>query len=41
MSHAKAIEVIQNSPGQFDPTLVSALSLCGREWEHIYRDVCE
>ncbi|HTU17091.1 MAG TPA: protein kinase [Gemmataceae bacterium] len=41
MSHEKAIEVISNSPGQFDPTLVSALSQCAGEWEHIYRDVCE
>jgi putative two-component system response regulator len=41
MTHAKAVEVIQNSPGQFDPTLVSALSLCASQWEHIYRDVGE
>jgi response regulator RpfG family c-di-GMP phosphodiesterase len=41
MTHEKAIEVITDSPGQFDPTLVSALSLCASEWERIYRDICE
>jgi response regulator RpfG family c-di-GMP phosphodiesterase/serine/threonine protein kinase len=41
MSHAVAIEVMQHSPGQFDPTLLAALSLCANEWENIYRDVGE
>jgi putative two-component system response regulator len=41
MPHDQAIEVIANSPGQFDPTLVSGLSLCASEWERIYRDICE
>jgi response regulator RpfG family c-di-GMP phosphodiesterase len=41
MPHAQAIEVIQHSPGQFDPTLLTALSHCAGEWEHIYRDICE
>ena len=41
MSHDRAIEVIQNSTGQFDPTLLSALTLCASAWEHIYRDICE
>jgi response regulator RpfG family c-di-GMP phosphodiesterase/serine/threonine protein kinase len=41
MSHDEAIEVIQHSPGQFDPTLLEALSQCSHEWENIYRDVCE
>lgn len=41
MSHGQAIEVIQHSPGQFDPTLLEALSQCTDEWENIYRDVCE
>lgn len=41
MTHDKALEVIANSHGQFDPTLVSALSLCASEWERIYRDICE
>jgi putative two-component system response regulator len=41
MSHEQAIEVIQNSPGQFDPTLLAALPLCADNWESIYRDVCE
>jgi response regulator RpfG family c-di-GMP phosphodiesterase len=41
MSHVEAIEVIKSSPGQFDPTLVTALSLCADEWENIYRDICE
>jgi hypothetical protein len=29
------------STGQFDPTLLDALTRCGREWEQIYRDICE
>jgi response regulator RpfG family c-di-GMP phosphodiesterase len=41
MPHDKAIEVMQNSPGQFEPTLIEALSKCAGEWEHIYRDICE
>lgn len=41
MTHAQAFEVIYNSPGQFDPTLVTALKECADEWENIYRDVCE
>ncbi len=41
MSHAQAIEEIHNSRGQFDPTLLAVLPLCGDDWENIYRDVCE
>ncbi len=41
MSHVQAIEVIRNSPGQFDPTLLTGLSACADEWENIYRDICE
>jgi response regulator RpfG family c-di-GMP phosphodiesterase/serine/threonine protein kinase len=41
MPHAQALEVIHNSPGQFDPTLLAALSVCADDWENIYRDVCE
>lgn len=41
LSQDQAIAVIHNSPGQFDPTLLEALSLCAGEWENIYRDVCE
>lgn len=41
MAHVQAIEVIQNSPGQFDPTLLEALSHCAGEWERIYRDIGE
>jgi putative two-component system response regulator len=41
LSHVQAIEVINNSPGQFDPTLLAALPLCADDWENIYRDICE
>ncbi|HTU23259.1 MAG TPA: protein kinase [Gemmataceae bacterium] len=41
MSHIEALEVIHRSQGQFDPTLLEALSHCDHEWENIYRDVCE
>jgi serine/threonine protein kinase len=41
MSHDRAIEVMHNSPGQFDPTLLTALTGCADEWERIYRDICE
>jgi response regulator RpfG family c-di-GMP phosphodiesterase len=41
MSHAQALEVIRHSPGQFDPTLLTALTDCADEWESIYRDICE
>jgi response regulator RpfG family c-di-GMP phosphodiesterase len=41
LSHDQAIEMINNSPGQFDPTLLAALPLCADDWENIYRDVCE
>jgi cyclic di-GMP phosphodiesterase len=41
MSHVQAIEEIHNSRGQFDPTLLAVLPLCGDDWENIYRDVCE
>jgi response regulator RpfG family c-di-GMP phosphodiesterase/serine/threonine protein kinase len=41
MSHAQAMEIIHKSQGQFDPTLLSGLSICSDEWESIYRDICE
>jgi response regulator RpfG family c-di-GMP phosphodiesterase len=41
MSHAEALEVMHHSPGQFDPSLLTALSQCSDEWESIYRDFCE
>jgi putative two-component system response regulator len=41
MSHQQAIQVLHNSPGQFDPTLLTALSACQDEFERIYRDICE
>lgn len=41
MSHCKAIEIIHDSPGQFDPALLEALACCADEWESIYRDVYE
>jgi putative two-component system response regulator len=41
MSHEKAIQVIQQSPGQFDPTLLTALAACAEEFAAIYRDICE
>ncbi len=41
MSHERAIEVLHNSPGQFDPTLLTALKGCAEEWERIYRDIRE
>ena len=41
MSHAQAIQVIHDSQGQFDPTLLAVLPLCSDDWENIYRDVCE
>jgi response regulator RpfG family c-di-GMP phosphodiesterase len=41
MPHEQAVEVIQNSPGQFDPTLLTALANCAAEWERIHRDIGE
>jgi putative two-component system response regulator len=41
MSHEKAIHILHNSPGQFDPTLLAALSACADDFERIYRDICE
>jgi len=41
MSHERAIEVLYNSPGQFDPTLLTALKECAEEWECVYRDIRE
>jgi response regulator RpfG family c-di-GMP phosphodiesterase len=41
MSHERALDVLNNSPGQFDPTLLTALADCAGEWEAIYRDICE
>ncbi len=41
MPHEKAIYILHNSPGQFDPTLLTALSVCAEEFERIYRDICE
>jgi response regulator RpfG family c-di-GMP phosphodiesterase/tRNA A-37 threonylcarbamoyl transferase component Bud32 len=41
MSHAEAVRILFHSPGQFDPTLLAALTQCAQDWEHIYSDVCE
>jgi response regulator RpfG family c-di-GMP phosphodiesterase/serine/threonine protein kinase len=41
MPHLQAIEMIHNSPGQFDPSLLATLPLCADDWESIYRDVGE
>jgi response regulator RpfG family c-di-GMP phosphodiesterase len=41
MSHEQAIEVLHNSPGQFDPTLLTALKGCAEDWERIYHDIRE
>jgi response regulator RpfG family c-di-GMP phosphodiesterase/tRNA A-37 threonylcarbamoyl transferase component Bud32 len=42
MSHMSAIRLMcDRSPGQFDPTLVAALSRCHVEFERIYREIAE
>jgi response regulator RpfG family c-di-GMP phosphodiesterase/serine/threonine protein kinase len=41
MPHAEAARVLFESQGQFDPSLLTALSRCIGEWERIYRDICE
>jgi response regulator RpfG family c-di-GMP phosphodiesterase/serine/threonine protein kinase len=42
MSHAEAVATIRHrSPGQFDPTLLTALAACQAEFERVFRDVCE
>jgi putative two-component system response regulator len=42
MSHAEAVEtILRRSTGQFDPSLLAALSACHPEFERIFRDVCE
>ena len=41
MPHDKAMHILQNSPGQFDPTLLTALAACAGEFERIYRDIGE
>ncbi len=41
MTHEQALDVLNNSPGQFDPSLLAALADCAGEWECIYRDICE
>jgi HD-GYP domain-containing protein (c-di-GMP phosphodiesterase class II) len=42
MSHAEAVEtILRHSPGQFDPSLLVALSACQAEFERVFRDVCE
>ncbi len=41
MIHAAAMHVLLSTDGQFDPNLVRALARCDREWERVYRDVCE
>ena len=41
MSHEQALDVLNNSPGQFDPSLLAALAACAGDWECIYRDICE
>jgi len=41
MPHVQAIDVLRNSPGQFDPILLLALLECEDEFERIYRDICE
>jgi response regulator RpfG family c-di-GMP phosphodiesterase/serine/threonine protein kinase len=40
MSHAEAVHVIlEQSPGQFDPSLLEAFRHCHAEFERIYRDI--
>jgi putative two-component system response regulator len=41
MSHERAIRVLLESAGQFDPSLVAALQRCAGEWERIYATVAE
>jgi response regulator RpfG family c-di-GMP phosphodiesterase len=42
MSHAEAVEtIVRRSPGQFDPSLLTALTACQAEFERVFRDVCE
>jgi response regulator RpfG family c-di-GMP phosphodiesterase len=41
LAHDAAVDVLFDSPGQFDPTLLEALARCEGQWEHIYRDVAE
>jgi response regulator RpfG family c-di-GMP phosphodiesterase/tRNA A-37 threonylcarbamoyl transferase component Bud32 len=42
MSHASAIRLmIDRSQGQFDPTLIEALSRCDAEFERIYGEIAE
>ncbi len=42
MTHQEAIEtIVQRSPGQFDPSLLTALTACEAEFERVFRDVCE
>ena len=41
MPHAKAIEILLDSPGQFEPMLLTALHECAGEWERTFRDTCE
>jgi putative two-component system response regulator len=42
LSHGNAVEVIlEQSPGQFDPSLVQAFAACHREFERIFRDITE
>jgi response regulator RpfG family c-di-GMP phosphodiesterase/serine/threonine protein kinase len=42
MSHVSAIRLmIERSEGQFDPSLVAALSRCHTEFERIYREIAE
>jgi putative two-component system response regulator len=42
MSHAEAVEtIVRHSPGQFDPSLLTALTACQAEFERVFRDVCE
>jgi putative two-component system response regulator len=42
LGHAEAVRVIlEDSPGQFDPSLLVAFSACQAQFERIYRDVAE
>jgi response regulator RpfG family c-di-GMP phosphodiesterase/serine/threonine protein kinase len=40
ISHAVAVRhMLERSPGQFDPTLLRALSVCHPEFERVYREI--
>jgi HD-GYP domain-containing protein (c-di-GMP phosphodiesterase class II) len=41
INHSRAVlTILQQSPGQFDPSLLAAFEACHQEFERIYREVC-